>query len=756
MGSPSRTPIDQPSDDAPAIQRLLAFQTVLDGVFERFSDLDESDLDPAVNDALRAIGTFVRADRAYVIRYNLKSRTTWMTHEWCAPGIEPSYGEEQGRSFAEAPKQQERLERFEVNEIRDVTALGDDWAEDRAYLVSQGIGAILEVPLVRHDRLVGVIGLDSTTGAIPWTAEDVTMLRAVAALFAQVSERRVTGDSVEATAEQLRTTVRALQLAEERFEALVDRLPVSVLRLTRSGLAVMRNRLATGDAVTEDELQRDPGVSPLAGAVHAAFTDGDTRELEFTAEVGGSTHWREVTIQPEVDEDGDVVSLLLVVDDTTQRHEHEAELTRAVTHDPLTGLANRALVDGLLERAALELQRNAGTFTVLSIDLDEFKLVNDSLGHPQGDAVLVTVAGRLRREAPVGAVVARLGGDEFAVLLEDHGEVEATDVARRISQALAEPMRIGHEELRTTVSVGVATATSPEQVRELVRLSEVAMFRAKQRGRGNTAVFEEGLSSAVVELLQRDQQLRRAVDRGEFTVAFQPVVDLPTRSVLGAEALVRWRPDGGDPVSAAEFIPLAERNGTIVAIGREVLRSACATTRRWIEDGTVVPEFVLAVNLSARQLDDDDCVEGILSTLDATGLSPSRLCLEITETAALSDIDRAATVLGDARAAGIRISVDDFGTGYGSLRLLQQLPVDQLKLDRSFVSQLPGDRTASAVTRAVIELARALDLELVAEGVEHEHQLHTLLALGCTHAQGYLLGRPVDAETFARTCADGV
>ena len=748
MGGTRRTTTSGSRVDVPPIQRLLAFQTILDGVFERFADLDESGFDGAIEESLQAIGTFVGTDRSYVIRYDASSQRTWMTHEWCAAGIEPSFADEQGRSFNEAPLQQARLERFEVNEIRDVAALGDDWAEDRRYLEGQGIGAILEVPLVRHGRLVGVIGLDSTSGAVPWTAEDVTMLRAVAALFAQVSERRLADDDLANVAEQLRTTVRALQQAEERFESLVDRLPVAVMRLDRNGDPIIRNANAASDRLTEGALGQ--GASPLADAVRSSLDDGATREVEFSSVVDGRSEWREATVQPEFDEDGDPVSVIVVVDDTTERHEHETELTRAVTHDTLTGLPNRAMITGLLDHAATTIGTTLRSIAVLFVDLDRFKIVNDSLGHQLGDDLLVAVAHRLGRTVPTGGTVARLGADEFAILLEDHDEVSACAVADRLLRSLTEPIELSTGELRTTASVGVASTTDPDQVDQLLRRADVAAHRAKRNGQGGVVVHEDELSETVAGLLDLDQRLRRAVEFDEFTVAYQPVVDLTDGSVQGAEALVRWRPDGGDLVAAGAFVPLAERNGTIVAIGEVVLRTACATASDWITSGIVGPGFLLSVNLSARQLDEHGCVDKVLTALDATGLAPANLCLEVTETAALSDIDRAADVLHAVRGSGVRIAVDDFGTGYGSLRLLQQLPVDRLKIDRSFVSQLPGDPVAAAVTRAVIELADALGLDLVAEGVEDESQRTSLLALGCPTAQGYLLGRPVDAEEFHR------
>jgi len=467
-----------------------------------------------------------------------------MTHEWCAPGIEPSFEEEQGRSFVEAPRQQARLEAFEVNEIRDVGSLRGEWVRDREYLEQQGIAAILEVPLVRNDELVGVIGLDSTAAAIPWTAEDVTVLRAVAALFAQVAERRLADGALAVAGDQLRTTVEALRRAEARFVTLVDRLPVGVARVDVGGTVVLSNRALSEDPVTTSELDRVAGHGPLADAVAATLADGTARDVEFSAEHGDQLVWRDASALPEI-VDGEVVSVLVVVDDTTERHEHEAELVRAATHDALTGLPNRTMVAMLLERAASTIGRTVESLAFLFVDLDEFKMVNDSLGHDIGDDVLVAVADRFRSVVPPTATVARLGGDEFAVLLEDHDEVEASAVAARLLGALAAPVVLGDAEFRTSAAVGVAVATSVDQIGDLMRSADVAMYRAKRAGRGRVEVHDLSLSQSVAAELELDQRLRRAVEADEFHVAYQPVVDLSSGRLIGAEALVRWRPDGG-------------------------------------------------------------------------------------------------------------------------------------------------------------------------------------------------------------------
>jgi len=738
-----------------SMQRLLDFEAVLDGVFRRFSDLDVSEFDAAVDDALAAIGSFVGVDRAYIIVFDDVAQLTWMTHEWCGPGIDPTFEFEQGRPYADAPREQECLSRFEVNEIRDVAALADDWAEDRAYLMAEGITAILEVPLVRGGALVGVIGFDSVTGAVPWTTEDVTVLKAVAVLFAQVTARRTAGDSLAVTEADLAQAVDALQHSEARFERLVDQLPLAVYRFDRRGRLITANRLAAQEPidllavgqVLDGPPSSDRAVDdPIVSAVCAAIESGEPHRVEVSTGSGDRRIRHEVTVTPERSGRGEVVSVLLVSHDITARYEYEQQLAHAATHDALTGLPNRALFDVLLEQAAERIVADGLPVAALFVDLDAFKDVNDSFGHAAGDALLVDVAARLRAALPAVDGVARLGGDEFAVLLHDHDEVSASGVADLVLAAFAEPFESGGETLVVGASIGVAVGRDPAGVLDLLRSSDIAMYRAKRRGRNGYAVYDRALSDEVLERLRIDQWLRRAVELDEITVAYQPVVDLVDGRIRGVEALVRWCPGGGEPTLASEFIPIAEENGTIHAIGRSVLREACATVAAWHAEGVVAPDFALAVNVSARQLDRSDLVDEITSALAQSGLDPHTVWLEVTETALIADHERAVATLAALRRTGIRVSIDDFGTGYGSLGLLQQLPVDALKIDRSFVGRLLEDRGADAITGTVLALATAFGLEVVAEGIERPEQRDRLRSMGCSLGQGYLFSRPVFAD----------
>lgn len=737
-----------------SVKRALAFESVLGRVFERFADVADEDFDAAVTAALADIGGFVGADRAYVIRYDDDVSLTFMTHEWCAEGIPASIQDEQGRAFAEAPRQQATLDALRVNEIRSVAGLPDEWAEDRQYLLDEGIAAILEVPLARAGRLVGVIGFDSVTDDVPWTTEDITLLQAVAALFAQITERRVAGEGLSEAAEDLATAVDDLRRAEARFGSLVDRLPLAVERIDRDGTRLFANAAATRLPVDLSGLRGLVELPPvtdgaagdeLVAAALAVFTLGAAQTVEVDLAIAGGLRRAEVDITPEFNAVGGVETLLVVTQDVTERHEYEQALSHAATHDALTGLPNRATFDALLENARGFSEGTGEPVAVLFIDLDAFKDVNDSLGHAAGDTLLVRVAERLRAAVPAADALVRLGGDEFAVLLDGHDEVHATSVAADLVAALQRPLDVGGQQLIVSASIGIAVAHEPGAIANLLRWADIAMYRAKRVRRSGFAVYDRALSDEVRERLRTDQWLRRALELDEIEVAYQPIVALGSGAAVGVEALVRWRPGHGEQVAAASFVPVAEANGTIVPIGRAVLTEACRALGTWRRDGVVGPDFTLSVNVSARQLERAALVVEVEDALAAAGVEPAALCLEVTETALIADLEHAAAVLGAIRERGVRVSIDDFGTGYGSLGLLQHLPVDELKLDRTFVSRLTEDAGADVIARAVCGLATGLGLGLVAEGIETVEQLERLRALGCPTAQGFLFARPVDA-----------
>jgi diguanylate cyclase (GGDEF)-like protein/PAS domain S-box-containing protein len=418
-------------------------------------------------------------------------------------------------------------------------------------------------------------------------------------------------------------------------------------------------------------------------------------------------------------------------------------LEQRVGRDPLTGLHNREVFTDELARALARHGRSSLHLGVLFIDIDAFKQINDSIGHEAGDRLLAEVARRLREAVRAGDVVGRLGGDEFAILLELlESDYEAVAVARRVLQAFSRPFDTGSGSVSITASVGLATAHDAHKPAErLIREADMAMYRAKSTGRNRFAVFDAQLRVSVDRRLTFERDLRNALPRGEFEVFYQPVVSLTDGAVPSCEALVRWRHHEWGLISPEEFIPLAEENGLIVPIGAWVLGTALGQVARWRADGH---EIDVSVNISPRQLTHDNIATTVSEQLERVGVPASALCLEITETAVLSDPVGAAARLAELRRLGVRIAFDDFGTGYSSLRHLSQLPVDVIKLDRTFVSALnrAGPRRDRAILIAVTSAARELGISVIAEGVEDIEQLAELQRAGCAYAQGFLFADP--------------
>ena len=439
--------------------------------------------------------------------------------------------------------------------------------------------------------------------------------------------------------------------------------------------------------------------------------------------------------------------------DVTDQREAARALAHSALHDPLTGLANRVLFHDRLEMALTQAERDGHLVAVLFCDLDRFKVVNDSLGHAAGDELLRTAADRLIAAVRAGDTVARLGGDEFAVLCPRvHDLAEATAVAERICRVVRLPMRVAGQEARSTMSVGV-TVCGPgeEDVVGLLRDADVAMYNAKELGRDRVAVFDSGLRLQAAGRFELHRDLRRAVEEQHVAVAYQPVVALPVGldgaqppQILGLEALARWTRPGHGAVPPGVFIPIAEDLGLVPALGEHVLRTACSDLRGWRER-TGRP-LTVAVNLSARQLAAPDCADVVRRVLAEAGLPPEALQLEITESVLMTDLEHSARGLRSLRELGVRLAIDDFGTGYSSLAYLRDLPVDVLKVDRSFTSRLPDDVDIFAF---IVDLARAIGATTVVEGVETHDQLALVTDLGCHEAQGYLISRPLTPEQVA-------
>jgi diguanylate cyclase (GGDEF)-like protein/PAS domain S-box-containing protein len=431
------------------------------------------------------------------------------------------------------------------------------------------------------------------------------------------------------------------------------------------------------------------------------------------------------------------------LEDVTDARRNEQQLAWQASHDPLTGLANRTALLAQANRALV-----SGRVAVLFFDLDDFKMVNDSLGHGAGDRMLCEVGERLVAALDCRSLVARFGGDEFVVLCEDvQTEAEAVTVANHLLGELAQPFHLGGRTMRPSASVGVVLARGGS-ADSLLRDADVAMYQAKHAGKARVAVFDERARVQLQQRLDIVTDVRHALATGELPVAYQPLVSTLDRRIVGAEALLRYVHPTHGPISALEVVSLAETSGFIGELGDNVLVSACRELAGWRrERGAAAPSYV-GVNLAAVQLTEDDLVPRVLGVLDQFHLGPSDLCLELTESQLMADANQATDVLTTLHEHGIRIAIDDFGTGYSSLAYLRRFPADVVKLDRSFIVEVTNDRATAAIVEAVVTLAGALDLTVAAEGVELPEQLQRVTELGCGLVQGYLTGRPTTPDTF--------
>jgi len=459
----------------------------------------------------------------------------------------------------------------------------------------------------------------------------------------------------------------------------------------------------------------------------------------------GQTRWIRVSGEPVFGEDGSFQGYRGVSRDITTTALAELKVQELARIDSLTGLPNRNMLLAEIERAIARTRRHGLPFAVCFIDLDRFKSINDTLGHAAGDQLLREMAGRLRGVLRTTDLVARLGGDEFVVLLEGTaGVADLGVIGNKMLAALSEPLTLGPALVQLSGSIGISCHPADgDDAATLLRNADAAMYQAKSRGKNNVQIYTSQLAEEASRAFELESQLRLALAREELLLHFQPKIDLASGRLCSVEALLRWNHPLRGAVSPGDFIPLAEERGLIVPIGRWVVQAACRQIRRWRDAGfTPVP---VAVNLSARQFASDTLVADIEDALTRYDVSPSELEFELTESALMAEPDRAAEVLERLGRMGIGIAIDDFGTGYSSLSYLKRFRARQVKIDRSFIHGLPGDRDDVAITQAVIAMAHSLGLGVVAEGVETSDQLETLRAMGCDQAQGFLLGRPMPA-----------
>lgn len=739
--------ISELKDAQHEIEYVSGLQNLMVESSRRFLQTGEKDFDREMSTTLERIGQWCRTDRAYLIRFSDDLSSYTNTHEWVADGISAEKDNMVDVPGSTLPEMLPRLERNESVVIHDVEKLGPEWESEQEIFQQQSIRSIIVLPIFHGIRLAALIGFDSCSRQRDWTDAEVATLRILADLIGAALEHGATEQQLRAS-EALRMHAEALagmgswewEEGSEDFHASPE---------WRNVFGCTRQELTRQSVLAMTPEEDRPRVE---AALKLALETGQPYDIEhrIVRADTGEQRWVKVHAELEMTVSGKR-RLRGFAQDISQRKQTEGRLVELAHYDSLTGLPNRVLLVDRLEHALKRAERYGSRVALLFLDLDQFKKVNDTLGHDAGDRVLADAAERLAGLFRRQDTVARIGGDEFVIVLEDlENDADITVAAGKVLEAFRTPLRISGQEFMLTASIGIAVAPDDgTSSRELMRNADTAMYHAKSRGRDAYQFFARSMNQRIARQLSLEQALRGAVQRGELTVAYQPLVRLADGAWFGAEALLRWRHPELGQVAADEFIAVAEQSGMIAPLGEFAIETAMQQVSEWRRQSG--RDLRLSVNVSPRQFRDPELAHRLLGWCRQHHLPPHLLEVEVTESVLLSGRQQVLTTLELLREAGAGIVMDDFGSGYASLSYLRDYPFTGLKIDRSFIADLAENPRNRKLVVSAIQLGRALGMHVLAEGVENEQQRHILIEEGCELGQGYLFSRPADAATFGRT-----
>jgi diguanylate cyclase (GGDEF)-like protein/PAS domain S-box-containing protein len=712
-----------------------------------FLNLHGERVDGGIQYALRSLGHFAEADRSYIFELSPDGKAMTNSHEWCAPGVKSEIQSLQGLPTQLYPwfmDQLRAMKAIHIPRIRDIPAAA--LAEKREW-EREGIQSLLIVPMEYRGAVRGFLGFDSVRKERAWADDIIGLLRVAGELLINALERK-RGD-------------QALDAISSRYRSLFENAVEGIFQTTPAGHFVDANpafarilgfesphALLKGNEEKAAEFYPDP--SRRQELMRHLERDGRIVDFEGQARKrDGSLIWLSLNARAVHNRLGQLEMIEGSAIDITQRKQMEAQLVHDALHDSLTGLPNRNLLVERLDRALHRLRRKTSPGScVLLLDLDSFKTLNDGLGHAHGDKLLQAVKTRLEKVLVADATLARLGGDEFAILLEDMPCInEPVEMAHAIQREFEAPFAIEGQEVYASTSIGVALA-NPDYANpdEWLRDADTAMHQAKNDGRARHAVFDASMHDRAVQRLHLENDLRRALERQEFFLVYQPIVELKAGTLTGFEALIRWRHPQRGIVPPIEFIPITEETGLIIPLGKWVLEEACRQLREW---QVLLPQgcpLTMSVNISGRQFEGLLLAGEIENICKTAGIDPRQLKLEITESAIIRNPEAATAVLKDLQAKGFQLSLDDFGTGYSSLSYLHRFPFHNLKIDRSFVMKLEKDEKNDEIVKAINGMARNLGMDVTAEGVETQDQWDLLRHLETPFGQGYFFSKPLIPE----------